>query len=120
MSSMGKARGASAMGVLLVLVGLVAGITLVLKLGPHYIDWRTMQSVFDNLTGVHEMSPADIRETLAKRFQINGLRDFDLRKVVEIDAKKDNTTLSVTYERREHIVGNVDVVLSFSESYQYP
>ena len=117
---MTRAHGWTAMGMLLALVGLAAGLTLALRLGPHYSEWRTMQSVFDNLTGVHDMDPAEIRETLSKRFRINGLRDFKLREVVKIDVKKKHTTLDVAYERREHILGNVDVVLSFTESYQYP
>jgi len=117
-----RSTGLSITGIILSVVGLVAIITLLLRLGPHYIDWRTMQSVFTGLErqSVHEMSKNQIREAIAKGFRINGLRDFDQRNLVTIEAEKEFTTLSVSYEQREHIVYNVDIVLTFQESFQYP
>jgi hypothetical protein len=115
-----KQRGASALGVLIGVSALVAVVTLALKLGPHYIDWETMKSVFNGLpANVHTMSKADIRDMLHKRFMINNLRNFDLKDVVTIDRNKTGTTIIVQYERREPIIGNVDAVLSFREQYEY-
>jgi len=114
--------GASIVGLILGLTGLVVVITLALRLGPHYIDWRTMQTVFENLhrQPVNEMSKAQIREAVGKSFRINSLRDFDLKNILTIDVQKDKTILQVHYEQREHILMNVDMVLTFDESYQYP
>jgi hypothetical protein len=114
--------GMTAIGAILGLAALVAVVTLSLRLGPHYIDWRTMQSVFEGLKRqpVHEMSKSEIREALAKGFRINSLRDFDQRNMIQIDVEKEYTTLTVSYEQREHIIMNVDVVLSFSETFRYP
>jgi hypothetical protein len=114
-------RGLSAIGVLASIAGLAAVVTLLLRLGPHYIDWQAMKSIFNGLPAaqVHTMSKEDIRESLKKRFKVNSLRDFDLRDILTIDRQKTGTTLSVQYEKREHIVGNVDVVLSFSGQYEY-
>ena len=115
-----KQRGASALGVLIGVSALVATVTLLLKLGPHYIDWQTMKSVIDGLPkNVHTMSKNDIRESLQKRFRVNSLRDFDLKEIVTIERQKTMTVISVSYERREPIVGNVDAVLTFSERYEY-
>ena len=119
-----KARsgGMTIVSVVLWLVVIVSVITLSLRLGPHYIDWRTMQSVFAGLErqGVQEMSKNQIREAIAKGFRINGLRDFDQRSLVTIEVEKEHTDLLVSYERREHIVMNVDIVLTFSETFRYP
>lgn len=117
-----RSTGLSIIGMILSLVGLVAVITLALRLGPHYIDWRTMQSVFTGLERqpIHEMSKNQIREAIAKSFRINSLRDFDQRSLVGIEAEKEFTTLNVSYEQREHIFYNVDIVLTFKESFQYP
>jgi len=106
------------------LIGLSAGIaalTLVLKLGPHYIDFQTMKSVFNGLpqSQVHTMSKSDIYDALRKRFKVNSLRDFDVKDIVSIERQKTGTVLTVAYERRENIVANVDAVLSFSEQYQF-
>jgi hypothetical protein len=117
-----RSGGMTVIGVVLLLVAIVSIVTLTLRLGPHYIDWRTMQSVFDGLKRqpVHEMSKNQIREAIAKGFRINSLRDFDQRSLVTIEAEKDHTDLLVSYERREHIFMNIDVVLTFSATFRYP
>ena len=114
-------QGISAIGVLGAITGLAALITLVLRLGPHYIDWQTMQSVVGDLPAsqVHTMSKKDIRETLQKRFRVNSLRDFEIKEIVEIEREKTETKLAIQYERRENLLANVDVVLTFSEEYRY-
>lgn len=121
MRTVRKQRGASALGVLAGMIGLVAVITLLLKLGPHYIDWQTMRSVFGDLPAgkVHTMSKTEIRDSLQKRFRVNSLRDFDLKEILTIERQKASTQLLVQYEKRENIVANVDAVLTFSERYEY-
>ncbi len=109
------------LGVLVGLSALVAVLTLVLKLGPHYLDFQTMKSIFNALPAsqVHTMSKTDIYDALKKRFKVNSLRDFDVKDIVSIERQKTGTVVSVAYERRENIVANVDAVLSFSEQYQF-
>ena len=121
MPSARKQAGASAIGILIGVSLLVSALTLVLKLGPHYLDWQTMKSVMESLpaANVHTMAKKDIRESLKKRFRVNSLRDFDLEKIISIERNKAGTTISVAYERREPIVANVDAVLTFSEQYHF-
>ena len=109
------------LGMLIGLSGLVAVLTLLLKLGPHYIDFQTMKSVFNALpeSQVHTMSKGDIYEALKKRFKVNSLRDFDVKDIVSIERQKTGTVVTVAYERRENIVANVDAVLSFNEQYRF-
>lgn len=114
-------QGASVISILGAVALLIIVATLLMRLGPHYIEWRTMQSIVADLPSgqVHSMSKEEIRTTLRKRFRVNSLRDFDLREIITIDRAKAGTVLKIDYERREFIVANVDVVLTFSEQYQY-
>lgn len=116
-----RQQGASAIGVLLVVTLVVSVVTLLLRLGPHYLDWQAMQSIVEDLPvgEVHAMDVADIRESLRRRFKVNSLRDFDLQKIIIIDRTKEGTSLTIDYERREHLVANIDVVLTFYEQYRY-
>ena len=116
-----KQGGASALSVLAGMIALVAIITLLLRLGPHYIDWQTMKTIFSDLpvSQVNTMSKKEIQESLKKRFRVNNLRAFDLKEIIIIDRQKTGTTISVEYERRENIVANLDAVLTFSEQYQF-
>jgi hypothetical protein len=65
------------------------------------------------------MSRPEIREALEKRFKVNNIRDFKVSDVITVERLRDNTVLDLEYERREHLFLNVDVVLTFSEQYQY-
>ena len=65
------------------------------------------------------MSKTEIRESLKKRFRVNNLREFDLKEIVQIERQKAGTTVTVSYERREPLLANVDAVLTFSEKYQF-
>lgn len=116
-----RERGMTFLGVVALLVGVAAVITLVMRLGPHYLDWTTMETILDDLAGenVHQMSKADIRGSLAKRFRVNSLRGFDMREVIKIERNKVDTSLIVEYEKREPIVFNIDVVLRFSGQHRY-
>jgi hypothetical protein len=109
------------LGVVALLVGIAAVVTLLMRLGPHYLDWTTMETILDDLAreNVHQMSKADIRGSLAKRFRVNSLRGFDMREVIKIERNKVDTSLIVEYEKREPIVFNIDVVLRFSGQHRY-
>ena len=113
--------GASAFGVLVGVAFLISVVTLTIRLGPHYIDWYTMRSVVGELSTqeVVGMQKGEIRESLERRFRVNNLRGFDLDELVAIERDKDATMLTLDYERREHIVANVDVVLSLNEQFRY-
>lgn len=116
-----KPQGMSAISLLAVII-LVAGfVVLALRLGPHYIDFRTLNSIMEGLPAaqVHGMEKSAIRELLTKRYKINNIRDLNLREVVSIERQRDTTNISVDYEIREPLVYNIDAVLTFSETYSY-
>ena len=113
--------GAGIMGWLLGLVAIVVVGTLSLRLGPHYLDFRTLQSVMDSLPAgeVHEMDKNSVRELLQKRFRINSIRDMTVRDIVSIERTQRLTKVKIEYEKREYIMFNIDVVLTFDESHSY-
>lgn len=119
--SRARQRGLTAMGGLLALVLIVSGITLTLKLAPHYIDFYTLESVLDGLPAddVRTMSRPALHEMLQKRFKINNLRDFEIRDIITLDRSREGTVLELKYERREHILFNIDVVITFEKRYDY-
>jgi hypothetical protein len=113
--------GLSTLGwlVVLMVIGVVAMLTV--RLAPHYIDFQTIVSIVDGLPkeSVHTMSKTEIRDTMLKRMKINNIRDLDARSIIEIDRKRDGTTLIVHYERRESLVYNVDLLLTFDRRFSF-
>ncbi len=114
-------RGAGTIGWLAGALALVSIITLTLRLGPHYLDFRTLQAVMDSLPvdEVHEMDNRSVRALLQKRFLINNIRSVKARDIVKFDRSKNSTEISIGYEVREHLLFNIDAVLTFNESYRY-
>ena len=94
-------------------------LTIIFKLGPHYLDNRIIQGAIDQVgqSDINGKSDSQIRRKIACFFTINNIRDIDTRKVVI--ARDDNgTRISLDYEKRIVMFGNVDVVLRFSNKYQ--
>jgi len=118
---MKRQAGISIVAVLL-LVALIGAVgTLSVRLIPHYIDYGTILTLIEELPPdkVHKMSASEIRGSLHKRFLINNIRDLDPAKIIKIERKREGTTLTIDYDRREPLVYNVDLILVFHREFHY-
>lgn len=93
-------------------------LTIAFRLGPHYLDNRIIQSAIDQVgqSDISGKSNSQIRRKIADFFTINNIRDVDIRKVI-IDRSDSGIRISLNYEKRIEMFGNIDVVLKFSNSY---
>ena len=117
-----RQQGLSRWGWLLFIALLVGAATVVLRIAPHYLDFRMVQEVAKRLPAdeVHNaMSRQQITNHFKKQFRVENFR-VPLRDMLKIERTRDNTTVTVAYEIREHLFYNVDVVLVFDEQYTYP
>lgn len=80
-----------------------------------------MLTIFEALPAerVHAMSRGEIMEALQKRFRINNIRGLELRDIIEIDRQRDGTVILLHYEIREPLAGNVDLVITFDDRFDY-
>ena len=116
-----RQHGMSKWGWLFAAIVFVSAVTLTLRLGPHYLDFRIVTTILDRLPAesLHQkMTKEDIREVFTKQFRIESFR-IPLKEVLTIDRNRDRTIIDVNYEVREHLAYNVDVVLVFSEQRTY-
>lgn len=113
-------RGLSMYGWLFVLIVGASVLTAGLRLGPHYIDFNIILGVADRLPAdtVHTMSREEIREHFKKQLRIENFRT-PINDIMKIEREGGKTVLNINYERREHMLYNVDVVLTFSEQRTY-
>ena len=114
-------RGAISIGTICTILVVAATISLSLKLVPHYIDFRTINSIVEALTPseVTQASRAEIYAALDKRFPLNSLYDIKARDVIQYERNAKGTVLRVAYERREPLLMNVDVVINFEKEYDF-
>jgi len=94
-------------------------LTITFKLAPHYLDNRIIQGAIDQVgqSDINGKSNSQIRRKIADFFTINNIRDIDVRNVV-IDREDAEIRISLNYEKRIEMFGNVDVVLRFSNQYR--
>jgi hypothetical protein len=113
-------RGMSTWGWLFFAGMIAVGASAALRIGPHYIDFRIVQSVMDRLpeSEVQDMSRAKIREHFSKQFRVENFY-IAVRDMMKIERDRDQTVLVIDYEIREHLFYNVDFVLVFSEQRTY-
>lgn len=98
------------------------GLMLGFKIGPLYVENRTIQSVMDSLKEEASLkgllSPRDIRGFLDRRLLINGIRRFENPENVAI--KRVGNKVIIDYEVREHMLANIDVVVVFNNIVELP
>lgn len=112
-----KQRGLTGSGFAALIVAIILVVLLLLKLFPVYMENFNVSSSLKSLSGesgITEMKKADIRKLLMKRFSINEVNNVR-NEHITIKKEKGSMTVSVVYEVRKPLVGNIDIVLYFNE-----
>jgi Tfp pilus assembly protein PilE len=114
-------RGLTLIGWMVVILLIGAAATLAVRIIPHYIEHRTLVSIVNALPAerVHRMPLAEINDALERRFVVNNIRDRRVRDVITVDRRRDSTSLLLTYEVREGLLYNVDVVINFDRQFEF-
>lgn len=111
-------RGLSLLGLL---VGLAIGsffFTAAFKVGPLYLDNLFVKDALDSLKQEKpaEMTDSEIRSTVGNYFNINNVRDIDVKQI-EITREKERVLVDINYEKRIPFLGNLDVVVVFDNRF---
>lgn len=87
----------------------------VIKLYPPWYEYFNVRSSLTSLVqepGVADLSPAEVRSMLWKRFQVNQVSSVNRRDVV-IETGAEGHRITVDYEVRMNWFANVDLVFRF-------
>jgi hypothetical protein len=110
-------EGMTAIGWMLVL-GLIAFFTLItLRVLPLYLEYGKVASTLESLReqpDISRKSKSEIVKIVNKRFDVNDVRNVD-PKQIKVSKDKGKLKIGINYERREHLVGNVDIVATFDK-----
>jgi Tfp pilus assembly major pilin PilA len=112
-----KQRGMTMISWMLVIGVLVFFVVIGITLIPTYIENYSVKNILasieqDRLSA--KQTPKQIKDTIIKRLKINGVYEFD-RDFIKITKEKGGMKVTVDYEVRKHIVGNLDAVMSFND-----
>ncbi|MGA7800262.1 MAG: DUF4845 domain-containing protein [Gammaproteobacteria bacterium] len=117
MHSLRAQKGMTAIGWLLTLALIGFFTLIVLRLAPVYMDYYEIAASLDSLQQVPEVtqkSPAEIRDLLQRRFDMNNI-DSPSAKNVKITEANGVLNVVLDYEVRRHFAGNVDLVVNFNK-----
>jgi hypothetical protein len=120
LSGMGRQRGASALTMMVMVLFFGGLLTLVIKLGPAYLDDITIQEALESLDGTEglsQMGPAQVRTLINKRLSVNNVRGFDAKNI-SVDKDGDLVVINIDYEVRNNLFSNVDTVVHFKHQYE--
>jgi hypothetical protein len=105
-----------------VIVALFFGalLTVAIKIGPVYIDDLTIQEALESLEGTEglsSMGPAEVRRLINKRLSVNNVSGFDAKNI-SVEKNGEFVVISVDYEVRNNLFGNVDSIVHFQHEYE--
>jgi hypothetical protein len=112
-----RQRGMTTIGVVLIIAMIAAFAFVGLKLYPIYYDSFKVSSGLNSLKAEPELAtkPAhEIVERLMKRLSIDNV-DSVAKSDVAVEKAGGRATISVDYEVRETLVGNIDVLVHFEK-----
>lgn len=103
----------------LVLVAFLASTAF--KMLPHYFDYMSLDKI---ISGVESDSSMDVRTVrdfhnhVRKGMEVNGIRDLDLEKALQVVIENNEFKVHLNYERREALISNLDLVANFEKEYR--
>ena len=116
-----RSQRGSFIGWFMVIVVILGISTVMIRLVPHYVDYRTMRSVLQEMVDddrIARSNAAAFRRTFNERLQVNNIRGFDVANALTVEARTGTLTVDLHYEVREPLFGNADIVLKFEESFE--
>jgi len=120
LSSMHRQSGASALTILIMVLFFGSLLTLGIKLGPAYMDDKTISEAVESIRdteGLSRMGPPQIRTLINKRLIVNNVRSLQPEDIT-VEKKGDVALIKVEYEVRDNVFQNIDTVLHFKHEYE--
>ncbi|MBM7060413.1 DUF4845 domain-containing protein [Pseudomonas sp. UL073] len=114
-------RGLSVLGWLMALAVVAFVASAVFKMLPHYLDYMALEKA---ITSVETDKAADIRTIpefytrVGKSMEVNGIRDLDMEKALDVKIENNEFRAHLKYERREPLIQNLDLVARFDKEFR--
>ncbi len=120
MRSLTQQKGMTGIGWLIVLALIGFFVLLALKMVPAYLEFYKVVAALDGIAKESSYeSPREIRDLLERRFDINYVNSISHKDVI-IKSAGANYSVRAKYDAREHLFGNVSVVMSFDKQVMAP
>ena len=112
---MKKQKGMTLVSWIIVLGFIGFQFMLAIKIGPVYAEDHTIRGIWGKMSGdsaVVGKSPKDIKKYIRKKMKMNNIYNFDMKKV-QIKKSKGKYLVTLEYEPRGKVVGNLEYIVNF-------
>lgn len=117
MRSPNTQKGMTAIGWLLMLALIGFFVLIVLRLAPVYLEYSKVVAVLEDVANepnLREMTRSEINNLMGRRLDVNDVKTVTAKDAI-VNTEEGVTTIEMKYERREHFLGNVDIVAKFDK-----
>ena len=117
MKLISKQRGLTVISSIVIIAVAALFVTLLLRLVPIYIEGYSVYQSLESMAGdskVATYSNRGIKKRLLKRLNINSVYSVTGDDIY-ISKKSGETIIEVDYEKRENVVGNLDLIVHFKK-----
>lgn len=114
-------KGLSMLGWLMTLAVVAFLASTGFKMFPHYMDYWAIEKA---IMSVETDRAADVRSVsefyahISKMMQVNGIRDLNLKDILEVKIENNEFRVHLKYEKREPMVQNLDLVANFDKEFR--
>ena len=113
-----KQQGVTVVGMVVIAAAIVFAVVIALKLIPAYVEYATIQNHLRELASAPDTqsgSPGEIIGAFNRRAQIDDISSVT-GSDLDISKEGGNVILSVEYDKRVHLIGNIDACIVFNAS----
>ena len=111
-----KQSGMTMLSWLIIIIFLLFQAVMAMNILPAYMTDSTVKGIIEKLPdepSVKSMSAKDVRKLILKRFRINSIYHLDGKDVVKVKKGRGETIVTVNYEPRGKLIGNLEFIISF-------
>ena len=114
-------KGMSLLGWMVVLALVAFFASTGFKMFPHYMDYMALENMINKVETDSTLDISTVREFyehVEKGMTINGIRDLNIEDALEISLEGNEFLVHLKYEKREHLIENLDLVANFDKEFR--
>jgi len=114
-------KGMSLLGWLMVLALVAFFASTAFKMLPHYMDYMALEKMITEVEKDPSLEISTVNafyEHMQKGMQVNNIRDINLKEAVTIKLEDRDFQVHLSYEKREPLIQNLDLVARFDKEFR--
>ncbi|MBB2494821.1 DUF4845 domain-containing protein [Aquipseudomonas ullengensis] len=114
-------KGMSFLGWMLILAVVAFLASTAFKMFPHYMDFMSLEKIISSVEtdqALQIRTVGEFYEHVEKGMTVNGIRDLKLEDILEVKLENNEFQVHLQYEKREHMIENLDLVANFDKEFR--